>query len=37
LKRAALLDEISAALQFLVENEYITGQTITVDGGYSLV
>jgi pteridine reductase len=37
LERAALLDEISAALQFLVENEYITGQTITVDGGYSLV
>ncbi len=37
LKRAARLDEISAALQFLLENEYITGQTITVDGGYSLV
>jgi NAD(P)-dependent dehydrogenase (short-subunit alcohol dehydrogenase family) len=37
LKRAATLDEITSALEFLVKNEYITGQTITVDGGYSLV
>jgi NAD(P)-dependent dehydrogenase (short-subunit alcohol dehydrogenase family) len=37
LKRPATLDEITSALQFLINNEYITGQTIVVDGGYSLV
>ena len=37
LKRAATLDEITSTLEFLVKNEYITGQTIVVDGGYSLV
>jgi pteridine reductase len=37
LKRAADLDEITYTLQFLINNEYITGQTIVVDGGYSLV
>ncbi len=37
LKRAAALDEVTSALEFLIRNEYITGQTIVVDGGYSLV
>lgn len=37
LKRPAHVDEIAAALEFLLKNEYITGQTITVDGGYSLI
>ncbi len=37
LKRAATLDEITYTLQFLINNEYITGQTIVVDGGYSLI
>ncbi len=37
IKRAAFLDEITGALEFLLKNEYITGQTITVDGGYSLL
>ena len=37
LKRAADLDEITYTLQFLINNEYITGQTIVVDGGYSLI
>ena len=37
LKRAANLDEITSTLQFLINNEYITGQTIVVDGGYSLI
>lgn len=37
LKRAAGPDEIASALEFLLENEYITGQTIVVDGGYSLL
>lgn len=37
LKRPARSDEIAAALEFLLKNEYITGQTIVVDGGYSLI
>jgi NAD(P)-dependent dehydrogenase (short-subunit alcohol dehydrogenase family) len=37
LKRAATLDEITYTLQFLINNKYITGQTIVVDGGYSLL
>jgi len=37
LNRPASVDEITSALEFLLENEYITGQTIVVDGGYSLL
>jgi pteridine reductase len=37
LKRPARTEEIASALEFLLQNEYITGQTIIVDGGYSLV
>ena len=37
LKRPARPEEIASALEFLLQNEYITGQTIVVDGGYSLV
>lgn len=37
LKRPATLDEITSVLEFLIRNEYITGQIIVVDGGYSLV
>ena len=37
LKRAATLAEITSTLEFLIKNEYITGQTIVVDGGYSLI
>ncbi len=37
LKRAATLEEITSTLEFLIKNEYITGQTIVVDGGYSLI
>ena len=37
LKRAAAPDEITSTLQFLINNGYITGQTIVVDGGYSLI
>jgi pteridine reductase len=37
LKRPARLEEIGSALEFLLKNEYITGQTIVVDGGYSLI
>ncbi|HEX2997142.1 MAG TPA: SDR family oxidoreductase [Anaerolineales bacterium] len=37
LKHPAHPEEIASALEFLLENEYITGQTIVIDGGYSLV
>ena len=37
LKRPARPEEIASALEFLIKNEYITGQVIVVDGGYSLV
>jgi NAD(P)-dependent dehydrogenase (short-subunit alcohol dehydrogenase family) len=37
LKRAALVDEIAQTVAFLVQNEYITGQTVVVDGGYHLI
>jgi NAD(P)-dependent dehydrogenase (short-subunit alcohol dehydrogenase family) len=37
LRRAATLEEITSTLEFLIKNEYITGQTIVVDGGYSLI
>jgi pteridine reductase len=37
LKRSATTEEVASALEFLLENKYITGQTIAVDGGYSLV
>lgn len=37
LKRPTSLDEVAAALAFLLDNPSITGQTIVVDGGYSLL
>jgi pteridine reductase len=37
LKRPARPEEITSALEFLLKNEYVTGQTIVVDGGYSLI
>ena len=37
LQRSASTAEISSAQTFLLKNEYMTGQTITVDGGYSLI
>ena len=37
LKRPAQPDEIASALEFLIRNEYVTGATIVVDGGYSLI
>jgi NAD(P)-dependent dehydrogenase (short-subunit alcohol dehydrogenase family) len=37
LKRAGRPEEIASALEFLLANEYVTGQTIVVDGGYSLL
>jgi pteridine reductase len=37
LKRAATVEEIASALDFLLNNAYVTGQTIVIDGGYSLL
>lgn len=36
MKRPALLDEVSKAIIFLIENNYITGQNIEIAGGYAL-
>jgi pteridine reductase len=37
MKRPGTTEEIGAAFEFLLQNEYVTGQTLVVDGGYSLV
>ena len=37
LKRAATMEEIASGLEFLLKNEYVTGQTLVIDGGYSLL
>lgn len=37
LQRPARSEEVAFALEFLVRNEYVTGTTIVVDGGYSLI
>ncbi len=34
--RAGTADEVAAAIEFLVENEFVTGTTIDVDGGWLL-
>ncbi|OHB49837.1 MAG: hypothetical protein A2Y10_09430 [Planctomycetes bacterium GWF2_41_51] len=34
--RAGLADEVAAAVKFLIENDYITGRTLTIDGGWTL-
>jgi len=36
LKQPASLDDIASALKFLLDNPSVTGQTVVVDGGYSL-
>jgi NAD(P)-dependent dehydrogenase (short-subunit alcohol dehydrogenase family) len=36
LGRPAHPEEVASAIEFLLDNEYITGQTIVLDGGYSL-
>jgi len=37
LKRPVSLNEVAAALEFLIDNPSVTGQTVVVDGGYSLI
>jgi NAD(P)-dependent dehydrogenase (short-subunit alcohol dehydrogenase family) len=37
LQRPASVEEVASALEFLLQNESVTGQTIVVDGGYSLL
>ena len=36
LMRSASVEELTMAIKFLIENEYITGQIITIDGGRTL-
>lgn len=36
MKRPVQIKDITSALEFLLQNESITGQTITIDAGYSL-
>lgn len=37
LKRPGTADEVAEALLFLLQNQYVTGQTLAVDGGYALL
>ena len=37
LQRPASPDDLAAALSYLLTNESVTGQTLVVDGGYSLI
>ena len=37
LQRPAKTEEVTSVLELLLKNEYIIGQTIVVDGGYSLL
>jgi NAD(P)-dependent dehydrogenase (short-subunit alcohol dehydrogenase family) len=37
LKHPASLNEVAAALEFILDNPSVTGQTIVVDSGYSLI
>jgi len=37
LQRAGTPQEIARTVAFFLHNEYITGQTIVVDGGYQIV
>ena len=37
MRRAGIPEELDAALLFLLHNDYVTGQTLSVDGGYGLV
>ena len=36
LKRLGLTDEVADTILFLTQNDYITGQTIVVDGGMTI-
>jgi NAD(P)-dependent dehydrogenase (short-subunit alcohol dehydrogenase family) len=36
LKRLGTVDDVVSAVQFVIENEYVTGQVISVDGGSAL-
>jgi len=37
LRRSGTAEEVAGALAFLIHNEYVTGQSIVVDGGYQLI
>jgi NAD(P)-dependent dehydrogenase (short-subunit alcohol dehydrogenase family) len=37
IQRSGTAEEMAGALAFLIHNEYVTGQSIVVDGGYQLI
>ena len=37
LKKNTPVEDVTSTLEFLIKNESVTGQTIVVDGGYSLI
>jgi NAD(P)-dependent dehydrogenase (short-subunit alcohol dehydrogenase family) len=37
MQRPGAVEDLGAAFRFLLRNEYVTGQTLVVDGGYGLV
>lgn len=37
LQRSAETTEVSQVLEYLLENKYVTGQVLSIDGGYSLL
>jgi pteridine reductase len=37
IRRSGTAEEVASALAYLIHNEYITGQSIVVDGGYQLL
>lgn len=36
LKRIGTPEEVASSVSLLIENEYITGQVLTVDGGWTI-
>ena len=36
MKRFGMPEEIATAVQFLAEQEYMTGQVLTIDGGVAM-
>jgi NAD(P)-dependent dehydrogenase (short-subunit alcohol dehydrogenase family) len=36
IKRAGTADEVASAIQFVIENDFVTGTTVDVDGGWIL-
>jgi len=37
MKRFGTIDELYSAMKFLIENDYVTGTNLVIDGGMSLI